>query len=147
MVKRAIWPAVLLAFAGHAQIRFNRDIRPIMAETCFRCHGPDKSSRMAGMRLDIRDEALKPTHTGIVPIVPGDPDKSAIIARIFATGPRIMPPAFAHRELSAAQKDTIRRWVAEGAKYEGHWSYQPVQRPTTSGAGNPIDELVRQRLV
>ena len=69
-------------------MRFNRDIRPIMAETCFRCHGPDKSSRMAGMRLDIRDEALKPTRDGKVPIVPGDPDKSAIIQRIFSPPPR-----------------------------------------------------------
>src|SRR3954468_8968592 len=111
MGSRVLSALLMLCAHGAAQVQFNRDIRPIMADTCFRCHGPDKSSRMAGMRLDIRDEALKPTHTGIVPIVPGDPDKSAIIARIFATGPRIMPPAFAHRELSAAQKDTIRRWV------------------------------------
>ena len=65
-----------------------------MAETCFRCHGPDKSSRMAGMRLDLRDEALKPWRTASMPIVPGDPEKSAIIQRIFARpGARVMPPA------------------------------------------------------
>src|SRR5204863_1303672 len=104
MVKRAIWPAVLLALAGHAQVRFNRDIRPIMAETCFRCHGPDKSSRMAGMRLDLRDEATRPTRSGVTPIVPGDPDKSAIVQRIFAAGARVMPPAFVHKELTPAQK-------------------------------------------
>src|SRR5262245_37379052 len=73
--------------AARGDVRFNRDIRPIMAETCFRCHGPDQSSRMAGMRLDIRDEALKPTASGAVPIVPGDPDKSAIVQRVFAAGP------------------------------------------------------------
>jgi len=146
MVKRAIWPAVLLAFAGHAQVRFNRDIRPIMAETCFRCHGPDKNSRMAGMRLDIRDEALKPTARGTVPIVPGDPDKSAIIQRIFGDGARVMPPASIHKELTAAQKDTIRRWVAEGAKYEGHWAYQPVQRTAVPAGVNPIDYFIRERL-
>jgi hypothetical protein len=139
--------ALLLAGAAHSEVRFNRDIRPIMAETCFRCHGPDKSSRMAGMRLDLRDEALKPTHSGVVPIVPGDPDRSAIIQRIFATNARIMPPAFAHKELTAAQKNTIRQWVAEGAKYEGHWAYQPVQRvapplPTK----NPIDAFIQHRL-
>src|SRR5437868_7829115 len=89
-----------------AEVRFNRDIRPIMAETCFRCHGPDKSSRMAGMRLDIRDEALKPTRSGASPIVPGEPDRSAIIQRIFAAGARVMPPAAIHKELTAAQKNT-----------------------------------------
>ena len=136
---------LLAALAAPAQVRFNRDIRPIMSETCFRCHGPDKSSRMVGLRLDLRDEALKPTKSGVTPIVPGEPDKSAIVQRIFATGPRVMPPAFAHKELTAAQKDTIRRWVAEGAKYEGHWAYQPVQR-TSTGQGNPIDWFIRQRL-
>ena len=79
------------------KVTFNRDIRPIMSDTCFRCHGPDKGSRMAGLRLDIRDEALKPTRSGKIPIVPGDPDKSEIIERIFATGAKIMPPTFAQQ--------------------------------------------------
>src|SRR5690348_16698991 len=117
-----------LAITANGEVRFNRDIRPIMAETCFRCHGPDKNARMAGMRLDIRDEALKTSARGVTPIVPGDPEKSAIVQRVFATGARIMPPAFAHKELTQAQKDLIRQWVAEGAKYEGHWAYQPVKR-------------------
>ena len=117
-----------------------------MADTCFRCHGPDKSSRMANMRLDIREEALKPLRDGSVPIVPGQPEKSAIIQRIFATGARIMPPAFAHKELTQAQKETIRQWVAEGAKYEGHWAYQPVQRPLPARPGNPIDAFIQDRL-
>ena len=84
--------AVFLLFpaAAHAEIRFNRDIRPIMADTCFRCHGPDKGARMAGLRLDIRDEAVKPTKSGVTPIVPGQPDQSAIIQRIFASGARTM---------------------------------------------------------
>ena len=145
-VRRVLLAAILAAVAGNAQVRFNRDIRPIMAETCFRCHGPDKSSRMAGMRLDLRDEALKPNRNGMAPIVPGDPDKSGIIARVFAKDARIMPPAFAHKELSGAQKETIRRWVAEGAKYEGHWTYQTVVRPAVAGEGNPIDGFIRARL-
>src|SRR5579872_1895510 len=116
--------------AGPKPVSFNRDIRPIMSDTCFRCHGPDKNARMAGMRLDIRAEALKPLPDHLTPIVPGDPEHSAIIARIFEANPaRIMPPGFAHKVLTAAQKDTIRRWVAEGAKYEGQWAYQPVNRP------------------
>jgi hypothetical protein len=103
---------------------------------------------MAGMRLDLRDEALKPTRSGVTPIVPGDPEKSAIVQRVFATGPRIMPPAFAHKELTAAQKDTIRRWVAEGAKYEGHWAYQPIVAAAlpVAAPGNPVDWFIRERL-
>jgi len=106
---------------------------------------------MAGLRLDIRDEALKQTKSGITPIVPGDPDKSAIVQRIFATNAKIMPPKFAHKELTEAQKNTIRKWVAEGAAYEGHWAYQPVHRPPVpqvSGATvrNPVDAFIQERL-
>ena len=141
-----------LKAADPDKVSFNRDIRPIMSDTCFRCHGPDKSSRMAGMRLDIGDEALKPTRSGRIPIVPGDPEKSEIIERIFATDGKIMPPKFAHRELTAKQKETIRRWVAQGAVYEGHWAYQPIKRsavPEVSNAAlvrNPIDKFIQERL-
>src|SRR5580765_8314665 len=68
--------------ASGDRISFNRDVRPIMSDTCFRCHGPDRNARMAGLRLDIRDEALKPTASGAVPIVPGDVERSAIVQRI-----------------------------------------------------------------
>jgi hypothetical protein len=137
---------VLFASTASAEVRFNRDIRPIMSGTCFRCHGPDKSSRMAGMRLDLRDEALKPLRDGAVPIVPGDPEKSAIVQRIFAPDARVMPPASIHKDLTEAQKNTIRQWVAEGARYEGHWAYQPVLRAEPPAAGNPIDAFVLARL-
>ena len=148
----AILGASVLTAADAGKVTFNRDIRPIMSDTCFRCHGHDKGSRMAGLRLDIREEALKPTRSGKIPIVPGDPDKSEIIERIFASGARIMPPVFAHRELTAKQKDTIRQWVAQGAVYEGHWSYQPIGRPSVPPAvnaaliRNPIDNFVQERL-
>ena len=101
------------------------------------------------MRLDIREEAIKPLKKGVIPIVPGDPEKSAIIQRIFATDARIMPPAFAHKELTEVQKQTIRQWVVEGAVYEGHWAYQPVRRPAVpevAGTANPIDAFIRERL-
>jgi hypothetical protein len=105
---------------------------------------------MANMRLDIREEALKPKKNG-TPIVPGDPDHSEIIQRIFATDARVMPPPFAHKVLTEAQKETIRRWVAQGAKYEGHWAYQPVVRPPVpvvngSETTNPIDAFIQARL-
>ena len=130
-----------------AEVSFNRDIRPIMADTCFRCHGPDKNSRMMGLRLDIRDEALKTTKSGVTPIVPGDPDHSAIILRVFATDKKVMPPASAHKDLTPAQKATIRQWVAEGAKYEGHWAYQPVQHYDVPAGQNPIDYFIQAKLV
>jgi hypothetical protein len=142
-----------LAAAGPERISFNRDIRPIMSDTCFRCHGPDKGSRMAGMRLDVREEATKITLSGRIPIVPGDPAKSEIIERIFHTGvAKIMPPAFSHKRLTQEQKETIRRWVAQGAPYEGHWAYQPVKRPEmpapadSTRVRNPIDQFIQDRL-
>jgi len=133
-----------------ARIRFNRDVRPIMSGTCFRCHGPDESSRMVGMRLDLREEAVKPRRNG-TPIVPGDPDASLVVQRIFADNPaRQMPPVSIHKDLTAAQKDTIRRWIAEGAEYEGHWAYQPVRRPAVPASAapaiGPIDFFVSSRL-
>ena len=77
----------MTAAAAESPVRFNRDIRPIMSDTCFKCHGPDQRARMAGLRLDIRDEALRTTKSGVTSIVPGQPDQSAIIQRIFANNP------------------------------------------------------------
>ena len=148
-------PALSLSFlvaslAAAAPVSFNRDIRPIMADTCFRCHGPDKNSRMANLRLDLRDEAIKPNQKGDTPIVPGNAQASLIVQRIFsANAAMVMPPKHAHKELSGAQKETIRRWVEEGAVYEGHWMYQPLKRPAVPGpAGgvHPIDAFIAQRL-
>lgn len=152
-MNRLRFAAMLIVLAARAEVSFNRDIRPIMADTCFRCHGPDKNARMAGFRIDIREEAIKATPSGAIPIVPGDPAKSAIIDRVFSSNPaKIMPPKYAHKELTQAQKDTIRRWVAEGAKYEGHWAYLPIVRPPVpksspkSTLRNPIDVFVQARL-
>jgi hypothetical protein len=141
---------VLPVVAFGQQVSFDRDIRPIMSDTCFRCHGPDVSSRMANMRLDLREEALKPKKNG-TPIVPGDTEHSEIIQRIFAKDGHIMPPPFAHKELTETQKNTIRRWVEQGAKYETHWSYVPVSRPAVpevkgTAAQNPIDAFIQARL-
>jgi len=140
-------------------VSYNRDIRPIMSDTCLRCHGPDKSSRMMDLRLDIREEALKKTATGVTPIVPGNPDESAIVQRIFSEDPaRLMPPSYSHKELSADEKELVRRWVAEGAEYEGHWAFQPITRPAVPEirdakapvhnppVHNPIDAFIQARL-
>ncbi|MEZ5398098.1 MAG: PSD1 and planctomycete cytochrome C domain-containing protein [Bryobacteraceae bacterium] len=149
---RVIAFALFAAGALSAAISFNRDIRPIMADTCFKCHGPDKSTRMVNLRLDIREEALKPRARGQAPIVPGDPGASLVVKRIFAADATVMPPKIAHKDLSAKQKETIRQWVQEGAPYEGHWAYQPIRRPPPPRARrpalvrNPIDAFVQARL-
>lgn len=129
-------------------VQFNRDIRPILSDNCFACHGPDQNKRISGFRLDIREEAL-----GRGVIVPGKPDQSRLVARVMATGARVMPPAAFHKTLTPEQKSLLKRWVAQGAKYEGHWAYVPLQRPAIPvltdpryPAPTPIDALVRARL-
>ncbi len=154
LVSASLLASVLLSWPASAQVGFNRDIRPIMSDTCFRCHGPDKSARVMDLRLDIREEALKSLVDGKIPIVPGKPEQSEIIRRIFATDEsEIMPPEYAHKALTQAQKETIRQWVAEGAKYEGHWSFQPIKRPPVPEVSgnpalveNPIDAFIQARL-
>lgn len=143
-------PAVVMASlaVGNEPVSFNRDIRPIMSDTCFHCHGNDAGTREAAMRLDVREAALKQTEGGVVPIVPGDPDSSAIIRRIFDTDDP-MPPDSAHKPLSKEQKELFRRWVAEGAIYEPHWAYAPLSRPALPAGfetAHPIDAFIQARL-
>ena len=133
--------------ASPRPVSFSRDIRPIMSDTCFRCHGPDAKSREAGMRLDIREEALKPTKNELIPIVPGKPEESEIILRINDPV-EPMPPEDAHKALTPEQKELFRRWVAEGAVYEPHWAYAPLVRPKVPGSPgeNAIDAFIRAPL-
>jgi hypothetical protein len=129
-------------------VSFNRDIRPIMSNTCFHCHGNDATTREAGMRLDVREAALVATDGGVVPIVPGDPDSSEIIKRIFDDSDP-MPPESAHKPLTAEQKALFRRWVAEGAVYEPHWAYAPLVRPAVPAGAvgrHPIDAFIEAKL-
>jgi hypothetical protein len=123
---------------------FNRDVRPILAENCFACHGPDRVARKAGLRLDRHDAAV---DAGA--IVPGQPDKSPLIERIFAADrKKLMPPAKSHKTLTAAQKETLRRWVASGAEYQPHWSLIAPRRPPLPAVKdghwlrNPIDNFI-----
>jgi len=150
--------SLLLAFAasaGAAPLRYNRDIRPLLSDNCFHCHGPDANTRKAGLRLDIREEALKPAKSDKIAIVPGKPEASELVARILHTDPdELMPPEEAHKTLTPQQKETLRRWIAEGAAYEAHWSYTPVVRPAVPKlddqralVANPIDAFIQQPLL
>src|SRR6267378_2480747 len=98
-------------------IQFNRDVRPILSENCFPCHGADSAARKASLRLDRFEEAIAPRKDSQPAIVPGKPDGSALVHRITASDPDdIMPPPKTHKVLTAQQKDLLRRWIAEGAK-------------------------------
>src|SRR4051812_8833068 len=104
--------------AAPEAIDFNRDIRPILSENCYQCHGPDKNQRKADLRLDVRESALE--HEAIVP---GKPDESELVARILSDdADELMPPSKSRKSLTPAQKQTLERWVAEGAIYKGHWA-------------------------
>src|SRR5882757_2744061 len=99
-----------------AEVQFNRDIRPILAENCFQCHGPDPSHRKSGLRLDGPEAVEKPADSGELAIVRRQPGASSLVARIEAADPaERMPPAESKNQLSAAQKELLKRWIAEGA--------------------------------
>ena len=113
-------PVLVAGLLGAAEsadtVRFNRDIRPIMSDTCFHCHGFDPKSRKGGLRLDIREDALKAGKSGAIAIVPGKPDESEVIKRLFTKDEDdVMPNKESHKTLTAAQKELFRRWVAQGA--------------------------------
>jgi hypothetical protein len=138
------------------RVNFSYQIRPLLSDRCFRCHGPDAGKRKAKLRLDMREgvlKKLKDVGKGWAVVKPGDPDKSELIRRIFTDDEDDrMPPPESHLALSAAEKAMLRQWVAEGADYRPHWSLLPVHSvavPKLRDAqvpANPIDAFVRSRL-
>jgi hypothetical protein len=121
---------LVLHSPGATPVDFNRDVRPIISEKCYHCHGPDEEARKAKLRLDIREETLK-EREGVRAIVPGKPEDSELIVRIGSKDPdEVMPPPKEHHTLTAGECDTLRRWIAEGAKYADHWAFvAPRQAP------------------
>ena len=140
---------LLCALAGAADlVDFNRDVRPILSDRCFGCHGPDANKgRKAGLRLDEFAGATKKLKSGDTAIVPGDLKRSAVIARLNNTDPdEIMPPPELHRPLSAGEKDILTRWIAQGAKYDPHWAFVSPKAhpaPTVKATDWPKDPLDR----
>ncbi|OAI58115.1 hypothetical protein AYO49_01270 [Verrucomicrobiaceae bacterium SCGC AG-212-N21] len=140
--------------AAESKVQFNRDIRPILSDTCFHCHGPDEKERKAGLRLDIRADALKPAKSGSIAIVPGKPEESELIARVFTSDEDdLMPPTKLHKPQTSRQKDLLKQWVAEGAEYQGHWAFIAPTRPAvphpvkrTAEITNDVDAFIFARL-
>ncbi|MBX9580650.1 MAG: PSD1 and planctomycete cytochrome C domain-containing protein [Gemmataceae bacterium] len=141
--------AVALAAPGRAaDVDFNRDVRPVLADACFPCHGFDAKARKAKLRLDIAEGAFAGRDAG-VPVKPGDPAVSLVWERIASADPDlVMPPPATNKTLTAAQKETIKAWIGQGAKYQKHWSFEPVRRPQVPAGGgrNPIDAFLLARL-
>ncbi len=127
-----------------APLEYNRDIRPILSENCFYCHGPDANKREAKLRLDIRAEAVKQKA-----FIPGDAAGSELIKRLFSKDEdEVMPPPEAHRTVTAAQKEILKRWINAGAPYEEHWAFVTPQRPAVPAVNepHPVDAFVTERL-
>src|SRR5688500_10993880 len=112
-----------------AVVTFNRDVRPILSDTCLKCHGFDEKERKAELRLDTK-EGLTRVHKGVTPVVAGDLAKSEVYRRI-TTGDAddLMPPVKSGKRLTARQKEIIKRWIEQGMNWEPHWSFTPVARP------------------
>lgn len=133
--------------AADAEVSFTRDVRPILADKCFACHGPDAPTRKAELRLDTADGFFQ----GKTPaIVPGKPADSPLITRVFSTDEsEIMPPPDSKKTLTQQQKDTLKRWIEQGAKYQSHWAFQPISNagaPGTPETPHPVDRFINARL-
>ncbi|MEM7317268.1 MAG: DUF1549 domain-containing protein, partial [Planctomycetota bacterium] len=151
----ALLCAVIVCTAAHQtlaneSVDFRRDVLPILSEQCFACHGFDEEARQAGLRLDTFDGANGDSDSGESAIVPSKPEESELIRRIMADDEdERMPPPETEQVLTDKQKDVLRRWIEEGAKYEKHWSFEPpiaTAPPEIDGTSHPIDRFVQARL-
>src|SRR5256885_4241431 len=138
---------------SHKPVLFNRDVRPILSDTCFKCHGPDRAKRQMDLRLDSFEDATHDRGDGFGVIVPGSPDKSEAYRRITSSDPEEkMPPPKSGMALTPAQIDILKRWIEQGAKYQPHWSLIPPatqpapQVQNTAWVRNGIDPFILARL-
>jgi mono/diheme cytochrome c family protein len=146
----AVWAVGLLPFAADLRAgdspTFNRDIRPLLSDACFQCHGPDAAKRKAGLRLDVRTDATTPAKSGETAIVPGKPEGSELLKRVAAHDDTAMPPDSKGKRLTKDQIALLTRWIADGAEYQGHWAFLAVERPKPPAAGHPVDAFIRAKL-
>jgi hypothetical protein len=145
--------AVSVVQGEERRLSFNRDVRPILSNKCFLCHGPDEKNRKADLRLDNREGATTDLG-GYKAITPGNPDESELVNRVSSTDSKeVMPPPKSKKgRLSQKEIATLRQWIKQGAEYEGHWSFLPLSeaappKPATNGwANNEIDQFILSRL-
>ena len=151
LARAILFASTFAAFQATAtEISFNANIRTILADRCYNCHGPDAASRKADLRLDSEYHA-KATHGAdkITPIAPGNPDRSEILQRILSDDPDdVMPPPKSKMKVTTEEAALLRQWIIEGAKWEKHWAFIP---PTKMHApslepGSSIDHYVSERL-
>jgi hypothetical protein len=145
--------AGLVAPAEASDIEFNRDIRPLLSDRCFACHGPDEEDRQAGLRLDLAEAATAELDSGLTAIVPGQVDVSELMARVTSTDPDVMmPPPEIGKPVTAAEADMLGRWIADGAVYRDHWAFERVERPAVPEVSDqawpvtPVDRFILARL-
>ncbi|MEZ6063807.1 MAG: PSD1 and planctomycete cytochrome C domain-containing protein [Planctomycetaceae bacterium] len=154
VVCAAALPFVFMAGVHADEISFSQQIRGILSDKCFQCHGPDEHERQAGLRLDAEESAKGSLESGLFAIVAGKPDDSELIARITASDPdRRMPPADFGKQLTADEISLLQQWITEGADWGQHWAFAPIERPAVDDTAfehatvrNPIDHFVLRRL-
>jgi len=131
------------------EVEFNQDVRPILSDKCFACHGFDAKTREAGLRLDTADGAYA-LRDGGQAIKPGDLEGSEVWSRItHVDEDEVMPPPESNKILTEKEKETLKQWIEEGAKYQSHWAFLPPKKPVppeVSGTRHPIDQFIGVRL-
>lgn len=148
----AITLIAALSSAAKEEIIFNRDVRPILSQHCFACHGPDSHDRKGELRLDTFAGATKGGESRKPAIVPGKPEESELYKRLITNdSEKIMPPPHFHKDLNEKQKKTLHQWILNGAEYQGHWAFITPKKPTIPAEinktySNPIDSFIAARL-
>ncbi len=150
----AAWGALGTVLTSHsAPVDFNREVRPLLSDHCYACHGPDEAKRKAGLRLDLKASAFAELKSGHRAVVPGDPERSAVVQRLTSPDPdEVMPPPQHRKPLSAEQISLIARWVEEGAVWKDHWAFVPPPPPPLPSVRDPawpanaIDRFILARL-
>ena len=148
MLRLSSLPLLVLAASRLLAVDFNQEVRPILAQHCFACHGMDEHSRKAKLRLDLADSAHGKGKSGEYAIVAGQPDKSEVVRRIFShDNDELMPPPESKKPMSDKEKAVLRAWIIEGGKYQPHWAFTAPKQATLPQSGvHPIDAFIRARL-
>ncbi len=139
--------ALQMCAGADEQVRFERDVLPVLSSRCFACHGPDAEQRQANLRLD-QEQDIRREHAGGMPVIAGDPASSVLIQRVDSTDPDLlMPPPESGQSLTVEERKVLRLWIQQGAEWGLHWSFRPQVRPAVARSGAAaIDELVRRQI-